>query len=185
MEHRLPVVHADGLGTLGLARVDGHDAAADCLRHIGTGVDGNDEEACLPHAHLDAEHLQKTVVDEHGLHDHRCAAEQLHIAAQEDVQDFQQYTLPRRVALLVDGDGLQCADRKADQAAEKCADQRQQQGRARAAQIRKAILLQHCGTVHEKVLHEILLCDFFTLPTPKPLPHKTAGAGGQNYSLRG
>ena len=55
----------------------------------------------------------------------------------------------------------------------------------RAAQVREAVLLQHCGTVCEKVLHEILLYDSSASPTPRPLPHKTAGAGGQNYSLRG
>ena len=185
VQHRLPVVHADGLRTLGLAGVDGHDAAAHGLGHIRAGVDRHDEKACLPHAHLDAEHLQKAVVDEHGLHDHGCAAEQLHIAAQEDVQDLQQHALPHGVTLLVNGDGLQSAHRKADQAAEKRADQRQQQGRARAAQVREAVLLQHCGTVCEKVLHEILLYDSSASPTPRPLPRKTAGAGGQNYSLRG
>ena len=119
VQHRLPVVHADGLRALGLARVDGDNAAADRFGH----------------AHLDAEHLQKAVVDEHGLHDHGCAAEQLHIAAQEDVQDLQQHALPHGVTLLVNGDGLQSAHRKADQAAEKRADQRQQQGCARAAQV--------------------------------------------------
>ena len=122
VQHRLPVVHADGLRALGLARVDGDNAAADRFGHVRAGVDGHDEEAGLPHAHLDAEHLQKAVVDEHGLHDHGCAAEQLHIAAQEDVQDIQQHALPHGVTLLVNGDGLQSAHRKADQAAEKRAD---------------------------------------------------------------
>ena len=129
--------------------------------------------------------LRRAVKDDHGLHDHRRAAEQLHIAAQEDVQDLQQHALPHGVTLLVNGDGLQSAHRKADQAAEKRADQRQQQGRARAAQVREAVLLQHCSTVCEKVLHEILLYDSSASPTPRPLPRKTAGAGGQNYSLRG
>ena len=175
VDHRLPVVHTDGFCALGLARVNGHDTAADCLGHIRAGVDGHDEEAGLPHTHLDAENLQKAIVDEHSLHDHGRAAEQLHIAAQEDVQNFQEHALPHRVALLIHRDGLQCADRKADQAAEERADQCQQQGSARAAQVREAVLLQHCGTVCEKVLHESLL---YVSSTPKPLPRKTAGADG-------
>ena len=44
MEHGLPVGHADGHGALGLAGIDGDDAAADRLGHVGAGVDGDDEE---------------------------------------------------------------------------------------------------------------------------------------------
>ena len=50
IEHRLPVVHADGFGTLELTRVDTHDAAAYRFRHIGACVDRHDKDADCPDA---------------------------------------------------------------------------------------------------------------------------------------
>ena len=40
IEHGLHMVHADGLGALGLAGVDGEEAAADGFGHVSAGVDG-------------------------------------------------------------------------------------------------------------------------------------------------
>ena len=153
VQHRLPVVHTDCLRALGLAGVNGHNAAAHGFCHIGTRVDGHDEKSGAPHAHLDAEHLHHAVVDEHRLHDHRCAAEQFHIAAQNNVQQLDQKTLPCGVALLVNGDGLQGADGKADHAAEKRTHQRKQQRRARAAQVAGTVLGKNLGAVCHKQFH--------------------------------
>ena len=43
--HRLHMCHADGLRALGLAGVDGDNAAPDGLGHVGAGVDGHDQDA--------------------------------------------------------------------------------------------------------------------------------------------
>ena len=189
MQHRLPVVHADSHGTLGLAWVDRDDAAADRLGHVSTGVDGYDEETGRPHAHFNAEHLQQAVVDENGLHDHGRAAEQLNIAAQHYPQDAQQHPLPGGVALFIDGDRLQSAHGETDQAAKECADQCQQQGSACAAQIRKAVFLQHIGAVCQKVLHGDSPLFFMhrrgrTAETPAA-EKSGRGMDGGDYSLRG
>ena len=189
MQHRLPVVHADSHGTLGLAWVDGDDAAADRLGHVSTGVDGYDEETGRPHAHFNAEHLQQAVVDENGLHDHGRAAEQLNIAAQHYPQDAQQHPLPGGVTLFIDGDRLQSAHGETDQAAKECADQCQQQGSACAAQIRKAVFLQHIGAVCQKVLHGDSPLFFMhrrgrTAETPAA-EKSGRGMDGGDYSLRG
>ena len=45
LEHGLRVRHADGHRALKLAAVNGDDAAAHDLGHIGTGVDGHDQDA--------------------------------------------------------------------------------------------------------------------------------------------
>ena len=44
------VRHADGLGALGLAGVDGDNAAADGLGHIGAGIDGDHQNGRHPYA---------------------------------------------------------------------------------------------------------------------------------------
>src|SRR5699024_14877 len=61
--------------------------------------------------------------------------------------------LVQGVAVGIDGDGLQRAHRKADQAARQGADQRQQQGGASAPQVRYAVLLQQEGALVQKCGH--------------------------------
>ena len=44
IHHGLYVAHADSLGPLGLAGVNGEDAAADRLSHVGAGIDGDHQK---------------------------------------------------------------------------------------------------------------------------------------------
>ena len=50
IQHGLPVIHADCLGSLKLAGIDTHDAAAYRFRHIGACVDRHDKDADCPYA---------------------------------------------------------------------------------------------------------------------------------------
>ena len=94
IEHRLPVIHADGFGSFKLTLVDAHDAAANRFGHISARVHGNDNDADSPDIFEgNTEEVRQAVKDEHGLQDHRCAAEDLHIGANNDPDNLQEHPL--------------------------------------------------------------------------------------------
>ena len=142
---------------------------------------------------MDVEDLHQAVVDENRLNHHGGATEQFHIAPQNGVEDPQQNPLVQRIAVGVDGDGLQGAHCKADQAAHQGAHQGQQQGSACAPQIGKPVFLQQEGTLVQKFVHT---GNSFVLPARGP--KTTTAPTGQkvrpgldgcvwlgDYSLRG
>jgi hypothetical protein len=141
VQHGLKMVHADRLRALGLARVDGQYAAAHGLGHVGARIYRHYEKGGEPHAHDIVEQIGYAVKDEHGLNHHGRAPENLHINGQKRVCDFQRDFFRRSVVLL-HGYGLHYAHKKADQAAEKGADEGDEQRGARSLGKRRAIILQ-------------------------------------------
>ena len=74
--------HADGLGTLRLAGIDGDDAAPDGLRHIRAGVDGHDQDGSGPDVVKPqgvVGEVGQAVVDEEQLHQQRRVPAELDI----------------------------------------------------------------------------------------------------------
>ena len=76
------MVHADGLGALGLAGINGDNAAPDGLGHVSAGVDGHHQNG----GHPDVGELQgavrevgQAVEDKHRLQHHGGAPEDFHI----------------------------------------------------------------------------------------------------------
>ena len=73
IHHGLYVAHADSLGPLGLAGVNGEDAAADRLGHVGAGIDGDHQKGGGPDvvkAHGVVGEVGQAVVEEHSLEHH-------------------------------------------------------------------------------------------------------------------
>ena len=134
--HGLEVIHADGLRAFGLAGVDGHDAAANGLRHVRAGVDGDYQIGRRGHVQPGAvaEEVGKAEEDEHRLQDHGRAAEDLHVDA-DDRADHRQQHLFDRVVVLGVGDRLQDAAGKADEAPHRRGGHGQQDGLSRAGQV--------------------------------------------------
>ena len=82
IEHGLHMGHADGLGALGLAGINGQKAAADRFCHIGAGVDGYHKQGGHKYAgplHQGTGEVRQAIVDEHGLQNHGGSAENFHI----------------------------------------------------------------------------------------------------------
>ena len=82
IEHSLDMVHANGLGSLRLAGVNGQNSASDRLRHIGAGVDGNHQTGRRPdigELHGVVGEVRKAIVDKHRLQHHGRSPEHLHI----------------------------------------------------------------------------------------------------------
>ena len=135
--------HADGLGTLRLAGIDGDDAAPDGLRHIRAGVDGHDQDGSGPDVVKPqgvVGEVGQAVVDEHGLEYHGRAAEHFHIDADDDPHQLQQKPLGQGIVLRV-GDGIQNAAQKADEAANHRGDKGQPQRVPDTAQIHGMIFI--------------------------------------------
>ena len=136
--------HADGLGTLSLAGVDGNNAAPDGLGHVGTGVDGNHHDGGYP----DVGELQgivgkvgQAVVQENSLQHHGGAPEYFHIAPDEDTNQLQQEALGQGIVFGV-GNGVQNTADKADEAADGRCHQRQNQGIPDTGDIGGSVALQ-------------------------------------------
>ena len=153
--HGLHVGHADGLGPLGLARVDGQDAAPDGLRHVGPCVDGHDDQRGGPHAHI-APKLQgligeigQAVEDEHRLKHHGRAPEHLHIDADDHPDELEEKAL-HSVVLLGVGDGVEHAAGKADDTADQGSRHRQDQGVAHSHQVLHPEGVPQPAHVHDK-----------------------------------
>ena len=73
IHHGLYVAHADSFGPLGLAGVNGEDAAADRLGHVGAGIDGDHQKGGGPYvvkAHGVVGEVGQAVVEEHSLEHH-------------------------------------------------------------------------------------------------------------------
>ena len=141
IQHRLPVVHADGLGALKLAHVDAHDAAAHGFRHVGARVDGNNDDAHRPdilEGH--AEEIRQPVIDEHRLQNHGRSPENLHIHPDNHPDQLQQESLEKMVIRPV-GNRLQYPAEKPDHAADQRRRHRQDQRIRDPGQIHRAVFL--------------------------------------------
>lgn len=97
---------------LELALVNRQYAAAYDLRHIRACVDGYDQVPSQQSGQVYAAH-GRAVKDDHGLHDHRRAAEYLYVSGEDKVDDFHHGTLEPR-AFRRDGDGAHDADEQPD-----------------------------------------------------------------------
>ncbi|MPM97278.1 hypothetical protein SDC9_144451 [bioreactor metagenome] len=119
-QHGLEVGHADGLGPLRLAGVDGENAASDGLGHIRTGIDGYHQNRHGPDA-FKADgvvgEIGQAVVNEHRLQNHGRASENLDINAQQHPHKPQPQPLDGMVGFGA-GDGLQNTAAKPDDAAD-------------------------------------------------------------------
>ena len=140
--HGLHMRHADGFGALGLAGVDGDNAAPDGLGHIGAGIDGDHQNGRHPYAGpLDriAREVGQAVIDEHGLEHHGRAPEDLHIDPDNHPDQLNEEPFDGRICLGA-GDGVEDATYKADDATEKRGHQGQDQGVLNAVEIVVTIL---------------------------------------------
>ena len=81
--------HSDCPCTLALSGFDGKDSSSDRLCHVGTGVDGNDDEGRTPHSEVYAENLAHAVIDEGCLKHHRCSPEYFNIGSKYEFYSFQ------------------------------------------------------------------------------------------------
>ena len=144
--HGLDMVHTDGLGSLGLSRVDGDDPSPYTFGHICPCVDGNHQQRSDPdtgvalEGHGPVGEVGEAVVDEDRLKHHRGAPEDLHIGRQN--------RLHRRHKAAGDGGGppVRCdaaddADHKADQAPQDRTDNCQFQRDTQAPQEIQPVLV--------------------------------------------
>ena len=150
--HGLHVGHTDGLGPLGLAGVHGDDAAADGLGHVGAGVDGDHDERGDPNAGIAFKgdrpvgEIGQAVEDEHGLQNHRCAAEDLHIDAHDDPNQLQDEPLAQGVGFCV-GDGVEDTTYQADDTACKGSYHRDNKGGANTGEIIRPVFGPESGHI--------------------------------------
>ena len=141
--HGLHMGHADGLGSLGLAGINGDDAAADGFGHVGAGVDGDNKQGAQPDAAVAgkgsaAGEIGNAIVEEHGLKHHGGAAEHLHIDAHQHADELQKETLDD-IVLLGIGNGVQNAAQQADETADQRGGDGQHQRVADAGQVFREI----------------------------------------------
>ena len=146
----LEIVNSDW-DSLCLARVNGQDTASYGLRHVGAGVDGDDEEGCRQHTQVDAEYIGQSVVDEGCLDHHGGAAEDLHVGVQDELDDHEDVVLCR-VLRLIRGDRLDDTHRKADHTSDKGGNQRDQHGVADALHKGLAVGFQDKQDLRDKSL---------------------------------
>ena len=152
--------HADGHGTLSLTGINGNDAATDGLRHIRTGVDGDNDDRSQPHTGIAGEgdlvvcKVGESIVDEDCLQHHGGAPEDLHIDPDQTPDQLQQRLLDG-VILLGVGDGVQDAAAQADDTAEEGGDHRQDQGVSHTVQIHPCVGIPKPGNVIAKLQQNI------------------------------
>ena len=89
IEHGLHMVHPDGVGCFKLPFVDGDDAAPDDFRHIGSGIDGDNEEGGKPAVHIHTHCQGVTVNNNSGLYHHRGPAENFDVDGQKSVDKLE------------------------------------------------------------------------------------------------
>ena len=83
--------HADGHRALELTAVNGDDAAAHDLGHVCAGVDGHDQNARRDQRQrVTAGRKGIAPVDDHRLHHHRRAAENLNVDRNDRVEQLMQ-----------------------------------------------------------------------------------------------
>ena len=129
--------HADGLGALGLARVDGDDAAPDGLGHVGAGVDGNDQDGSRPdavEAHGVVGKIGQAIKDEYRLQHHGGAPEYLDIDTNQNPDQLQNEPLQGGIAFGI-GNGVENAADKPNDTANGRGYQSQDQGILYAVQV--------------------------------------------------
>ena len=100
MKHGLKMSHADGLCTFCLSGIYRNNTTADRFCHICTGVDGNDNNGSKPNtgeAQCIIGEIGKSVVNEHGLQDHRCSTEYFDVNTNNDTYDLQEESLNERI----------------------------------------------------------------------------------------
>ena len=121
--HGLHMGHADGLGPLGLARVNGQDATPYRLGHVGAGVDGHHDDGGQPQPAVAPEHdlfvgeEGQAVVDKHRLEHHGGAPEDLHVDADDHADQLEEKPLDDGIALGI-GDGVEDATQQPDHTAD-------------------------------------------------------------------
>ena len=151
--HGLEVRHADGLRALGLAGVDGDDAAADGLGHIRARIDGDDQDGRGPDV-IKAQgvvgKVRQGVEDEDGLQHHGRAAEDLDVDADDDAEDLQEDALGPGVVFGA-GDGIEDAAGKADDAADGSRSQGKAERAEHASQVHRVVFVPQDGDI----LHEL------------------------------
>ena len=109
VQHGLQVVHADGPRAFKLARINAHNAAAHGFRHIGAGVDGNDDDTHRP-----------DVLERHAEEVRHGSAENFHIDPDDDPDNLQQDPL-NNIVLWTAGNRLEdSADEPDDTADQRC-----------------------------------------------------------------
>ena len=124
-----------------LARIHGDDAAPHRFSHVRARIDGHHHDG----RHPDGGEFQRVigkirqaVIEKHGLQHHGRAAEHFHIDADDHPDQPQEEPL-HGVGGRAEGDGVEHAAHKADQAAQQRAHQRQHQRIADAAHVRAAV----------------------------------------------
>ena len=120
-----------------MAGVNGEDAAANRLGHVGAGVDGHHQNGGHPDAvkpHGVVRKIGQAVIEEHRLQHHGGTPEDLHVDPDHCPDQRQKEPLDGRVVLAV-GNGVQNAADESDQAADGGGHQCQNQGIADAGQI--------------------------------------------------
>ena len=162
MGHGLHMGHADGLGALGLAGVNGNDAAPDGFCHVSAGVNGNDQNGGRPDAakaHGVVRKIRQTVEDKHSLKHHGRAPEYFHIDPNQDPDQLQQEPLPCRIVFGI-WDGIEDAAGQANKAADNRGHQSQDQGVLHTVQVHSPVIapqLCHILAQLDKLVHSLFL----------------------------
>ena len=178
--------HADGLGPLGLAGVDGDDAAPDGFGHVGAGVDGHHQNGGQPHAvkaHAVVGEVGQAKIDKHGLEHHGSAPEDLHINAHDHPDQLQHEPLGQRVLPGV-RDGVQNAADQADDTADDGGHQGEDQGVFDAVEVHRPVFApqqSHVLTQLDQFLHKGTLLS----NTHRSLRPNFRAGGGARYFQRG
>ena len=145
--------HADRHGAFRLSRIHGDDAAAHALGHIGPGVYGDHQDRGQPYGRESDRvvgEIGESVVEEYGLQHHGCAAEHLHVDANDHADEPQNEALERVVALRI-GDRVEHAADKADQTPDQGADKGQKQRVAHTGDIRSAVSSPQLGDIRSEL----------------------------------
>ena len=149
------VIQAQAAAGLHLAGVHGHQAAADDLGHIGTGVDA--QRQCTHHGKVAAVGKDDHAHDEQ-LHHHGGAADDSGVDLTDHIEEAQHRVFVPG-ALLVVGHTHQRHHAAQHDAQRQCQGG-DQQGGAHAADVLEPAVLQQKGLIkfEEKLLPEVQLC---------------------------
>ena len=144
--------HADGFGTLGLARINGNNAAPDGFRHVSAGIDGNDDNAGQPHTAVTGEdnlairEIGKAVVNEYCLQNHWRTSEDFYIDPDKNPDQLQHQALERGIIFGI-GDGVENATDQADHTADSRGGDGKEQGVLHTVEIGGGIGIPQAGNV--------------------------------------
>ena len=163
--HSLEMRHADGLCALGLAGVDGDNAAADGLGHVRAGVDRDNQDGRGPNVVKPqgvVGEIRQGVENEHGLQHHGRTAEDLDVDADDDAEDLQKNPLGQRVVFGA-RNGIENAAKQADDTADRGRGQRKAERVEHAVQVHHAVLFpQNTDILHElgELIHGVVSFQF-------------------------